>query len=104
MLVFMLSKKPPKMVFAADFGSVSGDGRNFRCCTVGELLRNSDFVSVRAVREKCDEKGRGVRLGRAHARDGHGILPFSQSARRGWGTRHMRGICEYCAYITARAQ
>ena len=25
--------------FAADFGSVSEDGRNFRCCTVGELLR-----------------------------------------------------------------
>jgi hypothetical protein len=25
--------------FAADFGSVSGDGRSFRCSTVGELLR-----------------------------------------------------------------
>ena len=29
-------------VFAADDGSVSGDGRNFRCCTVGELLRDCD--------------------------------------------------------------
>jgi hypothetical protein len=42
---------------AADDGSVSGDGRNFRCCTVGELLRDCDLVSVRAVQEKCDEKG-----------------------------------------------
>ena len=25
--------------FAADFGFVSGDGHCFRCCTVGELLR-----------------------------------------------------------------
>jgi hypothetical protein len=24
--------------FAADFGSVSGDGRSFRCCIVGEIL------------------------------------------------------------------
>jgi hypothetical protein len=43
--------------FAADFGSVSGDGRNFRCCTVGELLRDCDLASVRTVLEKCDEKG-----------------------------------------------
>ena len=43
--------------FAADFGSVSGDGHNFRCCTVGELLRDCDLVSVRAVQEKCDERG-----------------------------------------------
>jgi len=43
--------------FAADFGSVSGDGRSFRCCTVGEFLHDCDSVSVRAVQEKCDEKG-----------------------------------------------
>ena len=42
--------------FAADDGSVSGDGRNFRCFTVGELLRDRDWVSVIAVREKCDKK------------------------------------------------
>ena len=29
--------------FAADDGSVSGDGRSFRCCTVGELLRELRF-------------------------------------------------------------
>jgi hypothetical protein len=46
--------------FAADFGSVSGDGRNFRCCTVGELLRDCGSVSVMDVREKCDEKNKGV--------------------------------------------
>jgi hypothetical protein len=49
-------KEPPKMVFAADERSVSGDGRSFRCCTVGELLRDCDFVSVMGVQEKCDEK------------------------------------------------
>ena len=44
------------MVFAADFGSVSGDGHSFRYCTVGELLRDCDCVSVMAVLEKCDGK------------------------------------------------
>ena len=43
--------------FAADDESVSGDGHSFRCCTVGELLRDCDSVSVIAVQEKCDEKG-----------------------------------------------
>jgi hypothetical protein len=71
--------------FAADFGSVSGGGRSFRCCTVGELLRDCDLVSVRAVQEKCDEKGGGARLGRAHARDGRGIP--SLESRETWGTR-----------------
>jgi hypothetical protein len=49
-------KEPPKMFFAVDDECVSGDGHRFRCCTVGELLRDSDWVSVIAVREKCDEK------------------------------------------------
>jgi hypothetical protein len=44
--------------FAADDESVSGDGRSSRCCTVGELLQDCDSVSVTAVQEKCDEKGR----------------------------------------------
>ena len=44
--------------FAADDGSVSGDGRSFRCCTVGELLRDWDCVSVMRVQEMCYEKGR----------------------------------------------
>ena len=42
--------------FAADVGSVSEDGHSFRYCTVGELLRDCDCVSVRAVLEKCDDK------------------------------------------------
>src|SRR5258707_8582175 len=54
----MLSKKPPKMVLWRIFGSVSGDGRNFRCSTVGESLHDCGSVSVTAVQEKCDEKGR----------------------------------------------
>jgi len=78
--------------FAADFGSVSGDGHSFRCCTVGEFLHDCDLVSVRAVQEKCDEKGRGVGFGRAHARHGRGIPRFSQSARKGWGSRHPASL------------
>ena len=56
--------------FAADFGSVSGDGRSFRCCTVGEFLHNCDWVSVRAVQEKCDEKKGRVRASCAAHGDG----------------------------------
>ena len=53
----VLVKEPPKMVFAADDGSVSGDGRSSRCCTVGELLRDRDCVSAMAVTLVCDEHG-----------------------------------------------
>ena len=53
----VLLSKSRRRCFAVDDGSVSGDGHRFRCCTVGELLRDSDWVSVIAVREKCDEKG-----------------------------------------------
>jgi hypothetical protein len=62
--------------FAADFGFVSGDGRSFRCCTVGELSRDCDLVSVRAVQEKCDEKGRGVRSEKPMRDTGRGIPPL----------------------------
>jgi hypothetical protein len=61
-------KEPPKMVFAAEDGSVSGDGRSFRCCTVGELLQDCDSVSVIAVQEKCDEKGLGAASGHRNVR------------------------------------
>ena len=40
--------KERRRCFAADNGSVSGDGRNFRCCTVGELLRDWEL-------RVCDE-------------------------------------------------
>ena len=55
-LVTHIVKEPPKG-FTADNGSDSGDGRNFRCCTVGELLRDCGCVSVMTVQEMCDEKG-----------------------------------------------
>ncbi len=41
-LVVLLSKSR-RRCFAADNGSVSGDGHSFRCCTVGELLRDLRF-------------------------------------------------------------
>jgi hypothetical protein len=60
----------------------------------GNYCKRRACVSVMAVQEKCDEykknamkKDRGVRLGKGYARHGRGIPPFSQSARKGWGTR-----------------
>ena len=100
--------------FAADDGSVSGDGRSFRCCTVGELLRDCDSVSVIVVQEKCDEKRRVVRLGKSNARDGRGIPPlwlpprlrsglrqnragsFRKVRGKGLGARHWVGHPEPC--------
>src|SRR6266403_1336887 len=60
-VLLVLLSKSRRRCFAVDGGSVSGDGHRFRCCTVGELLRDSDWVSVIAVREKCDEKRSGCK-------------------------------------------
>src|SRR5258708_31801262 len=50
-------KEPPRMFLRWMTGPPLETGTRFRCCTVGELWRDSDSVSVMAVREKCDEKG-----------------------------------------------
>src|SRR5260370_40729166 len=50
---------------AADDGSVSGDGRSSRCCTVGELLRDRDCVSVMVATLVCDEHS-VLKIGGAH--------------------------------------
>jgi hypothetical protein len=79
--------------FAADFGSVSGDGHSFRYCTVGELLRGCDFVSVRAVLEKRDEKGLGAVSGRRNVRCrqfGRAPLRLSPSASLGASAKQGR--------------
>jgi hypothetical protein len=55
-LIVLLSKSRRRCCAVND-GSASGDGHRFRCCTVGELLRDCDLVSVMVVREKCDESG-----------------------------------------------
>src|ERR1700680_4753443 len=84
-------------------------GAFFECCTVGELLRVCDSVSVMAVQEKCDEKGKerevrksscvrrtwnptpsaSLRAGsfRKVREKGWGTWLFSQRARKGWGCR-----------------
>src|ERR1700704_6886666 len=49
-------KEPPKMVLRRMIGPSLETGAGFRCCTVGELLRDCDLVSVLGVQEKCDEK------------------------------------------------
>src|SRR5258708_34996386 len=79
-----LLSKSRRRCFAADDGSVSGDGRRLRCCTVGELLRDCRSVSVIGVREKCDEKGLRADKGAPQCQvsaDGKG--PLSKSARKG---------------------
>src|ERR1700676_11582 len=58
-LVILISKSR-RRCFAADYRSVSGDGRNFRCCSVGELLRDCGCVSVMRAQEMCDEKDPGL--------------------------------------------
>src|SRR3981081_2960204 len=55
-LVFMLSKKRRKLFLRRMMGPSLETGRVFECCTVGELWRDCDSVSVMGVREKCDEK------------------------------------------------
>src|SRR5258708_37697762 len=82
--LLVLLSKSRRRCFAADDGSVSGDGRRFRCCTVGELLRDCDSVSVIGVREKCDEKGLRADQGAPQCQvSAVGKGPFSKSARRG---------------------
>src|SRR6266446_5355036 len=75
-VLLVLLSKSRRRCFAVDGGSVSGDGHRFRCRTVGELLRDSDWVSVIAVREKCDEKGL-----RADQRRTPGYFRYSQNPR-----------------------
>ena len=70
-------------------GTVSGHGHNSRCCTLGELLHDCDWVSVMAVRKKCDEKGVGVFVPLC----GHFHTHHSQSARR-MGTPFVIYACE----------
>ena len=62
---FHVVKEPPKNGFAADDRSVSGDGRSSRCCTVGELLRDRDCVSVMVATLVCDEHS-VLKIGGAH--------------------------------------
>src|SRR5713101_3902801 len=59
LLIVYLSKSPPKMVFGGVMAPSLETGA-VRCCTVGELLRDCDLVSVLGVQEKCDEKGQAL--------------------------------------------
>src|SRR6266851_9157438 len=77
--------------FAADDGSVAGDGRSSRCCTVGELLQDCDSVSVMTVQEKCDEKGLGAASGHRNVRCRQfGRAPFGYPPRLRSGLRQNR--------------
>src|SRR6202158_3596508 len=72
-------------------GAVSGDEHRFRCCTVGELLRDWDCVSVIAVREKCDKKGLRADKGHRSVRCRQlGRAPFGYPSRLRSGLRQNR--------------
>ena len=89
-LIVLLSTSR-RRCFAVDDGSVSGDGHRFRCCTVGELWRDSDWVSVIAVRRKCDEKGLRADWGHRSVRcRKFGRAPFGYPARLRSGLRQNR--------------
>src|SRR5258708_28583838 len=90
--VIVLLSKSRRRYFAADDGSVSGDGHSFRCCTVGELLRDWDCVSVMGVREKCDEKGLGAASGHRNARCRQfGRAPFGYRSGQAFSKSAGRG-------------
>ena len=53
----MLSKKPPKMVLRRILGPSLETGAIFDAALSGNYCAIAIRVSVRAVQEKCDEKG-----------------------------------------------
>jgi hypothetical protein len=59
-VLVVLCQRAAEDVLRRMMGPVSGDGHRFRCCTVGELLRDCDSVSVTAVQETCDETDRYI--------------------------------------------
>jgi hypothetical protein len=58
LLIFMLSKKPPKMVLRRILGPSLETGAVFDAALSGNYCAIAIRVSVMAVQEKCDEKGR----------------------------------------------
>src|SRR6266436_5965852 len=64
LLICMFVKEPPKVVLRRMMGPSLETGTVFDAVLSVNYCANCDSVSVRAVREKCDEKGLGDASGR----------------------------------------
>src|SRR5437899_10154419 len=64
----MFVKEPPKMVLRRMMSPSLETGAVFDAVLSVNYCANCDSVSVRAVREKCDEKGLGAASGRRNVR------------------------------------
>src|SRR6266436_8148623 len=64
----LLVKEPPKMVLRRMMGPSLETGAVFDAVLSVNYCANCDSVSVRAVQEKCDEKGLGAASGHRNVR------------------------------------
>src|ERR1700676_2639628 len=70
----LLVKEPPKMVLRRILGPSLETGAVCDAALSGDYHRIADYVSVRAVQEKCDEKGLGAASGHRHYRPSFSII------------------------------
>src|SRR6266446_2239522 len=88
----LLVKEPPKMVLRRMMGPSLETGTVFDAVLSVNYCANCDSVSVRAVREKCDEKGLGAASAHRNVRCRQfGRLPFGYPPRLRSGLRQNRG-------------
>jgi len=84
----LLVKEPPKMVLRRMMGPSLETGAVFDAVLSVNYCANCDSVSVRAVQEKCDEKGLGAASGHSNVRCLHfGRAPFGYPPRLRSGLR-----------------
>src|SRR5438445_6036047 len=86
-----LVKEPPKMVLRRMMGPSLETGAVFDAVLSVNYCANYDSVSVRAVREKCDERGLGAASGHRNVRCRQfGRAPFGSPPRLRSGLRQNR--------------
>src|SRR5258707_15826668 len=91
LLVRHVVKEPPKMVLRRMMGPSLETGAVFDAVLSVNYCANCDSVSVRAVREKCDEKGLGDASGPRNVRCRQfGRAPFGSPPRLRSGLRQSR--------------
>src|SRR5438132_12858509 len=83
----LLFKEPPKMVLRRMTGRSLETGAVFDAVLSVNYCANCDSVSVRAVQEKCDERGLGAASGHCNVR----CRQFGRAPLRLSGLRQNRG-------------
>src|SRR4029077_17098671 len=87
----LLVKEPPKMVLRRMMGPSLETDQFFNAALSVNYCRIADCVSVRAVQEKCDEKGLGAASGHRNVRCRQfGRAPFGYPPRLRSGLRQNR--------------